>query len=442
MYNFEEIQKNGRDTLQYIIERKGQYSKTLKYESLKNLVPFDTHIDWKNIEEAFPHWVQRMKETPQDNFYHSEGDVWTHTKMVVEQLLQSSEFSTLSLFDKEVMFWSCLFHDISKPSVTCLNPDSGRISSAGHSPMGMQDSRLLMWVAGFDPVMRENIARIIQHHQKPFVWIKKARDFDIRKISQSVKMSNLVLMAQSDGLGRKTADIRDYHDIQTNVALFKEACLENDCLNKPWSYDFENLEARRIYWDSNGESHESREVFAKEGSEIIFFVGLPASGKDTWISKYGEGKEVLSYDDMKKSLGLKQSSNYGLAVQKVKERAKELLRNGEPFIWNATHLSPLMRDKNLNLIRQYLGQVGGTVRIVCFENDIDTLISRNSQRDTSLKDNKILQMAYGWEVPSPELGHELLWWKDNKPFYEQFITSEKDPNSPWLFAKPNQVFKR
>lgn len=442
MHNFEEIQRNGREALQFIIERKGPYSKSLTYDNLKSLVPFDNPIDWRAIEDALPHWVLRMKQTPQDPFYHSEGDVWTHTKMVVEELLNSNEYSALNLFDKEVMFWSCLFHDMSKPSVTDLNTDTGRITSAGHSPMGMQDSRLLMWVAGFDPVMREQVARIIQHHQKPFVWIKKAKDFDIRKMSQSVKMSNLILMAQSDGLGRRTANKQDHQDIQTNVALFKEACLENDCLDKPWHYDFENLEARRIYWDSMGESHESREVFQKQGSEIIFFVGLPASGKDTWISKYGEGKEVLSYDDMKQSLGMKQSSNHGLAVQKVKERAKELLRSKEPFIWNATHLSPLMRDKNLGIIKQYLQDMGGTIRIVCFENELDTLIARNSQRDTSLQNSKIIQMAYGWDVPPPETGHELLWWKDDKPFYEQFITSDKDLNSPWLFAKPERTFKK
>lgn len=434
MWDFEDIQKKAKEALNKNFSSKSK----LNYTDIQTLIPFDGKIDWKDIESAFPEWVKSMSNTPQDEFYHSEGDVWTHTKMVVEELLSSLEFSKLSLEDKEIMFWSCLFHDISKPSVTQLNPDTNKITSAGHSLRGMQDARLLMWRAGFDSYIREQVARIIQHHQKPFVWIKKAQDFQIRQISQSVKMSNLILMAKSDGLGRRTKNKQDYLDIQTNVSLFKEACLDNDCLHKPWDYDFENLEARRIYWDSMGESHESREVFWTPGSEVIFFFGLPASGKDYWISQHGEGKTVLSYDDMKKELGVKQKMNDGFTAQMIKEKAKELLRKKEPFIWNATHLSPMIRYKNLKLLKEY----GATVRIICFENESEKLLlSRNETRDTSLQSDKIIKMAYNWDIPSPENGHELLWWKDNKPFYQQYLTSKKDLNSPWLFAQENRKFK-
>ncbi|MBL7818393.1 MAG: hypothetical protein JNL70_25505 [Saprospiraceae bacterium] len=41
----------------------------------------DLQPDWQAIE-AFD-WVEPMKKCPQDSIYHAEGDVWTHTRMVI-----------------------------------------------------------------------------------------------------------------------------------------------------------------------------------------------------------------------------------------------------------------------------------------------------------------------------------------------------------------------
>jgi len=39
-------------------------------------------LDWA---EAQP-WVRSMAVCPQDALWHAEGDVWTHTRMVVAEL--------------------------------------------------------------------------------------------------------------------------------------------------------------------------------------------------------------------------------------------------------------------------------------------------------------------------------------------------------------------
>ncbi|MFP4188830.1 MAG: hypothetical protein ACLFR5_05430 [Halobacteriales archaeon] len=46
----------------------------------------DPTVDWEGLWAGAP-WARPMAETPQDPEYHPEGDVWTHTKMVVEALI-------------------------------------------------------------------------------------------------------------------------------------------------------------------------------------------------------------------------------------------------------------------------------------------------------------------------------------------------------------------
>ena len=59
--------------------------------TLASFVPAPGDINpWSAIEAAYPQWVATMHATPQDRFYHSEGDVWTHTKMVVDALVAHS----------------------------------------------------------------------------------------------------------------------------------------------------------------------------------------------------------------------------------------------------------------------------------------------------------------------------------------------------------------
>lgn len=439
-YDWLTINGDASQAITKMLARKGDYNHTLRYDFLKRLLPSEDNgykLDWKDVETIFPDLVIAMKNTPQEKDYHDEGDVWTHTKMVVEALLDNNEYRGLPKDEQEVMFWTVLFHDIGKPGVTRRDEESNRISSRGHSKRGAQDARLLMWYAGFPVDLRESVTRIIMVHQYPFTWINNAEIFQLRELSQSMKMNHLKLMAHSDALGRETVPRNEKQAILDRVELFAFACEEEQCLMNPWKYDFSSLHAERLYWEGRGESYEGREVHWEKGSDVIMLSGLPASGKDTWISKFGEDKPVLSFDNARAMFGFKQSDNHGEAVQHVVKEAKRMLAKNEPFIWNATHLSPLTRDKNINLLRSY----GATVRIIHMESDPDTLIQRNDKRGSTLPGSKILSMAYKWEPPLPTDAHEMMWWKDDAPVHLEFLTTDKDEESPWLFNKKTPSLK-
>lgn len=422
MYNFENLRQNGKIALSE------WHKKLYKYEDLICLIPQENNnmrVDYKSIEEAFYEIVVSMKNTPQDPTYHNEGDVWTHTKMVMDEMFDSEQYKNETLEGKQILFWSAFLHDVAKPITVEFDADKQRIANPFHSTKGAQDLRLFFWKNGFDRVMRENIARVIKYHQRPFHWHVNMSEFQLRLWSQEVHIDRLLAMARADIKGRISLhdDLKSKKRALENLELLEFMAIENNCLTKPWDHDFISCIARKIYFDSNAESHEDRPVFQEKSSDVIFLSGLPASGKDHWVKNFGEGRYVLSYDDERKRLKLKNGKD-GQAVQAVKEKAKELLRRKEPFIFNATHINEELRSKNLSLLNQY----GATIRIVHLETDPKELIYRNKNRVDSIPQDVIFRMARKWSPPSPIEGHEVMWWdsKKSEPVYHDFITTKKD----------------
>ena len=55
---------------------------------MENLLSFyagEQNIPWGSIRELLSPWVQSMSKTEQNPIYHAEGDVWTHTMMVLDE---------------------------------------------------------------------------------------------------------------------------------------------------------------------------------------------------------------------------------------------------------------------------------------------------------------------------------------------------------------------
>lgn len=63
----------------------------MTWEKLKQASTGDL-IGWAETQP----WCRAMAECVQDAEWHSEGDVWTHTKMVIEQLAQLEEWLSLT----------------------------------------------------------------------------------------------------------------------------------------------------------------------------------------------------------------------------------------------------------------------------------------------------------------------------------------------------------
>lgn len=374
----------------------------MNYEHMKSLCPTGTArgYDWADCCEVFPR-LTRLETTPQSTRYHAEGKVGIHTRMVLDALLTSRYFQQSTGNQREVLFLAALLHDLCKPETTVVDPVTGDIGQPGHSRRGAVDVRALLWEAGAPFETREAICRIIAAHQVPFYAFDSRRgespEFIARKLSWGVNLADLICVARADMLGRICIDQQARLD---DIDLFEELAREDACLLVPRQAASNHT---RLMYARGGQLHLDSALFQTPGSKVIVLSGLPASGKDTWVSAHAPSLEVVSFDDAKAELGLKHGENDGLAAHHAVDKAKALLRKHAPFVWNATHLSDQMRTKTLDLLYAYDAEV----RLVYLEAPHQVVFSRNQKRDSTLCNKDLARMLHRWEVPLPWEAHAV-----------------------------------
>ena len=356
------------------------------------------------IDETIFEWfpaLAHLKTCPQDAYYHAEGDVWTHTLMVLDELVSAHAYQNANEEEQFILFYSALLHDISKPA--CTSEENGRIISPGHSKRGAIDARIALWKHHVPFHARESICQIIAHHQVPFFAFdhkEKTPVFIAHELSWKLPLHLLIQVARADMKGRTSeAKAKALDDID----LFEVLAEEEECLLQPKAFPDE--ETRLTYFRGLGKISPEYAFYKEKGTHVIVLSGLPASGKDFYLKKQLSGLPVVSFDDAKEHFGITHRDNAGQSTHWAIEKAKEHLRNRTPFVFNATHISPLLRGKTIDLLFDY----GAFVDLRYLEAPYEFISQRNAQRDSTLTQQKLEQMLFRWDVPTPLETHEITY---------------------------------
>ncbi|MFT0213997.1 AAA family ATPase [Pseudomonas sp. F1_0610] len=366
---------------------------------------------WQETEKNgnLEHWLEVIPQlnalatTPQAPEFHGEGDVWTHTKMVVRALLDDSTYQQATDDERFALCLSALLHDIAKPSTT-VRDEHGTIRQPGHSRRGAIDARIILWRHQLDFQLRESICRLIQVHQVPFFALeakqKQTPEFLLRKFSHCFPVWQLCCLAKADMQGRIYAGKQN---VLQDIELFGLLAQELDCYNKAATFA-DNYSAFQYFNGANIQP-EFRLHPSQTGSNVIMLSGLPATGKNTWVAQHYPDLPVASYDDARKKLGLVYGKNEGAVAHLVQSQVKVWLAQKQDFIWNATHLTEEVRQRTLNTLLAY----HATVTLVHLEQAESVLLKRNHLRDTSLSNSKLISMFNKWEVPLPTEAEYVLY---------------------------------
>jgi predicted kinase len=376
----------------------------LKWNDIRRLVPdAGKSPDFEACLEVFPA-LEFAKLAEQNPIYHGEGNTWLHTMLVVEALLADPGYQAATRLEQEIVFLAALLHDIAKYRTTIVDPVTGALSQPGHSRMGAIDVRIALWDAGAPFDTREAICRLISAHQVPFFALEGSRrgkspEFIVRELSWQLDIPLLAMLAEADMRGRICLDQQKVLD---NIELFREMAREEGCYGQPRAFADAHT---RVSYFRGADVHPDYPLFQEAGSRVTVMCGLPASGKNTWVDEHRKGLPVVSFDDAREELGLKHGRAEGVVAHRAIDKAKDLLRSKAPFVWNATHLSPLARNKTMDLLYAYHAEV----ELAYLEQPRQELLRRNNKRDTSLS-NKVLQdMLVKWDLPTPIEAHQMSY---------------------------------
>ena len=344
-------------------------------------------------------WCQAMADCAQDAEWHSEGDVWTHTKLVVRQLLELDEWPSLTPREQVILIFTGLFHDVAKPLTTEVDPETGRVRSPEHAVKGEFVARNVLRDLACELAIREEIARMIRYHGRPaFLLERDEPTHEVVRLSWLVSNRLLYLFALADTRGRDTDSMTRPEE---NLHFWKLMAEESDCYDQP--YPFATDHARFTFFRQREPNlhYIPHEDFA---CTVTLMAGLPGSGKDTWLSTNRSDLPVVSLDDIRGELDIEPTDDQGRVAQAARERCREFLRSGTSFAFNATNTMRQTRGRWIDLFASY----NARIEVVYLEPPFEKLLRQNKARSNAVPEAVIRRLALKCEPPTWIECHDLL----------------------------------
>jgi tRNA nucleotidyltransferase (CCA-adding enzyme) len=156
------------------------------------------------LDQLFPE-IKALIEVPQDPEWHPEGDVFVHTRLVVDRAHELID--DLPYARQVTVMLAALAHDFGKPATTEFI--DGRLRSRGHEEAGVGPTLSLLdklnihTLDGYD--VREQVLALVRDHLKPGEFFKKRQevgDGAFRRLARKCELDLLYRVAKADSLGR------------------------------------------------------------------------------------------------------------------------------------------------------------------------------------------------------------------------------------------------
>lgn len=186
-------------------------------EELKGFVPEPGEkINWEVIEDSFlSPLVKAYGNTHQRLDYHGEDDVWTHTKMVMDQLVELPLYKEQRKELQEALFTAALFHDLGKVYTTIK--ENGEYTSPFHAKVGAEKFKeYAKEELGLeeDDAFAELVALLVANHVKPMHALKKKEpEKELKRLAANKEISPdftlelLSILVEADMKGRISKDL-------------------------------------------------------------------------------------------------------------------------------------------------------------------------------------------------------------------------------------------
>lgn len=368
--------------------------------------------------------LNELEQTPQDPEWHAEGNVATHTQMVMD----AASKETQNKHHLYILNYAAAFHDIAKPTTTRQREINGktRTVSPRHAPIGR--SYLATHLSGstiINPNDLNTIIALVGHHHDPRKLV--ADNSPRAKYARLARICNVPLLyhlCRADMLGRTCADQESQID---QVELFKLQAQEWQCWDTNphtgWNTAIQeafprhpdlfhqHALAKSILDYEEGIIQSIHEAIPraynlpKKTYTTTLLCGPSGSGKSSWIEKHRTNETIISLDEIRKKITGKRDdqSKNGQVMQAAKEALKQALRDKKDIIWDATNTREDGRSWVVNLAQDY----GAQTKIITIQAPINELIKRNKKREHPIPQKALMHQIERMEWPRLDEAHHV-----------------------------------
>lgn len=168
-------------------------------------------LDWllrlRAVDQLFPE-IASLIGVPQDPVWHPEGDVFVHTKLVIDRARE--QIDDLPYEKQVTVMLAALSHDFGKPPTTQYLEERWR--SRGHEEAGVAptenflDRLKIHTLNGYD--VRSQVVALVREHLKPGEFYKKRDEVGegaFRRLARRCEPDLLYRVAKADSLGRNAS---------------------------------------------------------------------------------------------------------------------------------------------------------------------------------------------------------------------------------------------
>ena len=161
-------------------------------------------LDDMNVLGRYYPEIAALKHTSQRDDYHAEGNVYIHTKMVIDRAAEViKRFPDVK--DKTIIMFAALAHDFGKPATTKIS-DQGVPVQPGHEQAGVEPTQEFLDKLTNESDIVDNVLFIVENHLLPLEYHRSgAGDSAFRRAINKFGLKKLELLAavsEADATGR------------------------------------------------------------------------------------------------------------------------------------------------------------------------------------------------------------------------------------------------
>ena len=151
--------------------------------------------------------IAALAGTPQDPYWHPEGDVGTHTMLVVDAAARIAARDSIEGDERAVLVFSALAHDFAKPATTLLRERGGQMrwTSWGHEPDGGPMARTFLNRIHIKAAIADQVVPLVENHLAHSSVGRNVTPRAVRRLAMRLapaSIEQLVRLIEADHSGR------------------------------------------------------------------------------------------------------------------------------------------------------------------------------------------------------------------------------------------------